>query len=337
MNNEYIPKITPAVSKAIIPIICLSGLSGGGKTRSALMLARGMVGAAGKIRVIDTENGRASYFKNDIPGGYDTIDLPGPFSPENYLKAMKHAVQEKTDILVIDSMTHEWDGEGGVLEMQEGELDRLAKNDLDKRERVKMLSWVEPKAQHKKFVREILRVPIPVILCFRGQEKTHMVKDKTGRMVVVTDNFCTPIFDKNFFFEALISAETYHIDGKGGYLHVMKITHEDLWKALPKIGEQAEQLNYVHGERIMAWCKAAGARPAAAGSKATDTPAIRALKKELWDATDKKHLGDKKALQQWLWDESLMLDTENLETGVPEARLREIVDKAKQKLKAPQP
>jgi hypothetical protein len=336
MQSEFIPKIIPAESEGIIPLIVLFGLSGGGKSRSALIMARGMVGPKGRIVLVDTENGRGSIFANKIPGGYEVIRLDGPFTPQNYLKCLHAAQDAKADIIVFDSGTHEWNGEGGILEMQEAELQRMAGEDFRKRESCKMAAWIKPKAEHARFIRELLRAKIPVIFCLRGKEKTHMVKED-GKTKVITDDFSTPIYDADFFFEALITLEAYQKEAKGGFTRVVKITHEDLWEAIPK---ENEQIDYKHGETIMKWCRSVGgtkkAEPKADPQKpATGKPAVSkslaAKKKELWELTDKKHLGDPKALHQWLWDEAILPDTETLE-NISEERLDAIISKARAKL-----
>lgn len=247
-------KIVPAKREGLKPLIGLYGKSGGGKTHSALLLARGIVGQKGQIVLIDTENRRGHIFSDLIPGGYNVLDMVPPFSPDRYIQALEAC--SKADIVVIDSMTHEWSGEGGVLDLQEKELDRMAGQDFAKRERCKMAAWIKPKMAHKKMVGQILRLPMPVICCLRGEEKTHSAKDSKGKNVVVTDDFCTPLFDHRFIFEMLINAEIYANDkGEGGYLRIGKVTHPDLRTCLPSKGEQ---IGIKHGEAMAKWCAAPG-------------------------------------------------------------------------------
>lgn len=97
----------------------ISGLSGGGKTWSALEIAHGI---GGKIGMIDTESGRGELYagsksehESDIAFQYDVIRLDAPFSPERYIEAMQTFEKAGYDILIIDSLSHAWSGEGGVL------------------------------------------------------------------------------------------------------------------------------------------------------------------------------------------------------------------------------
>lgn len=104
--------------------IALTGPSGSGKTMSALLLARGL---GGKVAVIDTENGSASLYANMKEGPlagfeFDTLELSPPFTPDKYVQAIESAEKGGYNVLVIDSITHAWAGEGGLLE-QKAQLD----------------------------------------------------------------------------------------------------------------------------------------------------------------------------------------------------------------------
>lgn len=320
-----------ASRQGIKPLIGLYGKSGGGKTRSALILARGIVGEKGKIGLIDTENRRGHIFADVIPGGYLVVDMDAPFSPERYVSAME-VIEKNCDILVIDSMTHEWNGEGGIIEMQEAELTRMAGDDWKKRESCKMAAWIKPKFAHKKMVYRLLRSPLPVICCLRGEEKTHMSK-KDGKTVVITDEFSSPIYDARFIFEMLINGEVYSKEGKGGYLRIEKITHETLFDCLPKPGEQ---IAYRHGEALAKWCASPGGKPTIQEApsrlvpSAGDNPvpqSIGQLKNKLWVLTTKIHNGDPKKLETWLQDNGIIPDGAKLSDLIV-ASLPDVIAKA---------
>ncbi|WP_246139153.1 AAA family ATPase [Gelidibacter salicanalis] len=97
--------------------IGLSGPSGFGKTYSALLLAKGITNDYTKIAVIDTENGSASLYSH--LGRYNTITLQAPFSPEKYIAAIEICEKAKMEVIIIDSITHEWTGAGGCLEIHD--------------------------------------------------------------------------------------------------------------------------------------------------------------------------------------------------------------------------
>ena len=92
----------------------ISGASGTGKTWSALEIAKGL---GGKIAMIDTEAGRGELYGSDFD--YDVLRLDAPYSPERYIQSIKAAEAAGYDVLIIDSLSHAWVGEGGVLSIVE--------------------------------------------------------------------------------------------------------------------------------------------------------------------------------------------------------------------------
>ena len=100
-------------------LISLAGVSGSGKTFSALLLASGLAGKGGSVGFLDTENGRGAMYA-DSPGirtalsdGYEIAEMREPFSPSRYTEAVETFEKHGCKVLVIDSMTHEFEGFGG--------------------------------------------------------------------------------------------------------------------------------------------------------------------------------------------------------------------------------
>ncbi|WP_298417811.1 AAA family ATPase [uncultured Kordia sp.] len=93
----------------------ISGASGFGKTHSALLLAYGMTQDWSKIAVIDSENSSASLYSN--LGEFNVLDLTAPFSPERYIQAIEICEKANVEVIIIDSITHEWNGKGGCLDI----------------------------------------------------------------------------------------------------------------------------------------------------------------------------------------------------------------------------
>lgn len=337
--------IKSASRAGVKALVGFYGKSGSGKTMSALLFARGIVGPKGRIAFIDTESGRGSIFADLIPGGYQVIELDAPFSPERYTEAIELA-EKSADITVVDSMSHEWSGEGGVLDMQERELDRMAGNDYGKREACKMAAWIKPKAAHKKMVQRLLRSKNPLICCLRGEEKTHIVKGENGgKNKVITDEFSTPLFDPRFIFEMLLNFETLNINGEGGFVYPVKITHPSIKALLPG---PKEQIGVKHGAALAQWCIGAASpttspastepvKPAAGttASAPTDSPIdeMKVAKADLWNATKSVRgpAKDWKGANQWLIDEAFLDPTEKVEDLTVE-QLRKLTVKVKTKL-----
>src|SRR5208282_5188849 len=135
----------PAVRENVGLLIGMIGGTGSGKTYSAMRVASG-IGPAGKpFAVIDTEAGRAKHYADTFR--FDHGDLAPPFTPARYVEAIEAADAAGYPVIVVDSMSHEWAGDGGVLDMQIAEFERLGN-----REAVKLLSWSKPKQSHKHMV-----------------------------------------------------------------------------------------------------------------------------------------------------------------------------------------
>ncbi len=198
----------PAKREAVGLLVGLAGPSGSGKTYSALRLAKGMAGGR-PFCLIDTEAGRAKHYADQF--AFDHGDLHAPFSPAAYTEAIVAADAAGYPVIVVDSASHEHAGEGGILDMQEAELERMAGSDWKKREAVKMASWVRPKMEHKRMVQKLLQVRAHLILCFRAESKIEMVKGDGGRMVVQPKQTLTslegwiPICEKSLPFELTAS------------------------------------------------------------------------------------------------------------------------------------
>jgi hypothetical protein len=198
----------PAARENVGLIIGMVGASGSGKTYSAMRLASGMSGSA-RFAVIDTENGRAKHYADQF--AFDHGDLRAPFSPERYQEAIIAADEAKYPVIVVDSFSHEHAGDGGILDMQEAELERMAGGDWKKREACKMAAWVKPKGSHKRMVSKLLQVRAHLILCLRAEEKIEMVKGADGRLVIQPKKSLTglsgwiPICEKTLPYELTAS------------------------------------------------------------------------------------------------------------------------------------
>jgi hypothetical protein len=288
-------------SEPFKPVVGFFGKSGSGKTYSALLLARGIAGPDGKIGLIDTENRRGSIYKNDIPGGYMVHDFDPPFHPIEYVKKIRAAHEEGVRALVIDSATHEWGGEGGYLDLKEQELQRMCGDDWRKRDMCAgaAAARVKPKT-HMMFINEIIRSPMPIILCLRAKEKFHMGKEG-GKTVVGVDDAASAIQDNELIFEMLFAAEIEAREGDGGYFSLSskfcKKTHHSIPKLLAAGGER---ISIKHGELLRQWCLQPGWLPGSPVATPAPKNTIAAAKKRLWELTEIVHEGKKDALVEWL-------------------------------------
>ena len=201
----------PARRENVPLLIGLAGGTGSGKTNSAMLLAKGL--ANGKpFYGIDTQNGRMLHYADDFDFRHG--ELHAPFRPERYADAIEAAItdaKEQRPVVVVDSFSHEHAGEGGLLDWQEEELERMAGQDYAKRERVKMAAWIRPKMSHKEMVNRLLQLPAHLIVCLRAEPKVDIVKNAQGKTEIVPKQSLVgldgwiPIAEKNLPFELTAS------------------------------------------------------------------------------------------------------------------------------------
>lgn len=192
----------PAVRRDVNLLIGLAGGTGSGKTFTALRLATGLA-MGQKFALIDTEAGRANHYADQF--AFDHGDLRAPFRPDAYVEAIQAADDAGYPVIVVDSMSHEYAGEGGILDWQEEEFQRMGGRDS-----AKMASWIKPKMSHKQMMQKLLQVRAHLILCFRAEPKIEIVKEG-GKTIIVPKQSLTgldgwiPVTEKNLPFELTVS------------------------------------------------------------------------------------------------------------------------------------
>jgi hypothetical protein len=240
--------IRPVTNGGSKPIVGIAGPSGSGKTYTALKIARGMVSKPSEIGFIDTENGRGSLYRDILDGKFRIGDLFAPFSPQRYSEAIKEFIADGVKALVIDSVSHEWEGEGGC--------DDIANMKMGKSN---MPNWIAAKRAHKGFMNTLLYCPIPLIVCLRAREKTDFKNpDKPVSLGM------QPICEKSFMFE-MTASMMMSDEGK-----------TQKWLKMPSFlkpffGTGAGHLGEGTGQKVMQWFN----------EGETEDPAITAIKSEM--------------------------------------------------------
>ena len=164
-------RFTPATRKKSRARVALVGPSGSGKTYTALLLARGLVGAEGRIAVIDTERASASKYAGEVTD-FDALDLDH-HSPKEYVDAIQDAGRAGYDCLVIDSLSHAWNGRGGALEQVDSASKRSQGNSY--------VAWRDVTPQHNALVDAILTYPGHVIVTMRAKTEYVLETGKNGK------------------------------------------------------------------------------------------------------------------------------------------------------------
>lgn len=192
----------PATRDRVPLLIGLMGPSGSGKTFSALRLATGIQQVSGgDIYFIDTEARRGLHYADKFK--YRHMEFAAPFGSLDYLAAIRHCVNRGAGVVIVDSLSHEHDGPGGVLEQHEQELDRMAGQDYGKRNAMNLIAWAKPKAARRQFISGLLQVNCNFVFCFRAKEKAKPVK-KDGKTVIENQGWM-PIAGEEFCYEQTIN------------------------------------------------------------------------------------------------------------------------------------
>lgn len=152
----------------------ISAPSGAGKTYSALLMAKGLVGDWSKIALIDTENESASLYSN--LGEFNVINLT-EYSPEKYIEAINICVQAGMEAIILDSTTHEW---AYLIEANEILAQAKFRGNT-------WSAWSQTTPRHDRFIQAVLQCPAHVITCTRSKTETVMGEDKKVKKVGMKD------------------------------------------------------------------------------------------------------------------------------------------------------
>jgi hypothetical protein len=210
----------PGIREAVGTITGLAGASGSGKTMTALLYAAGLAQGR-KFAVIDTEARRALHYADhqalrdaakaaglpDDQPVFDHADLGPPFTPDRYREAIEQASQAGYPVIVIDSFSHEYEGDGGIMEWAEQEEANGVRSPGN---------WKKPKTAHKKLVSRLLQLRAHLVVCMRAEEKMELrqeTDERTGRKKTVVipaeqrplQERWHPICEKRFPYELTAS------------------------------------------------------------------------------------------------------------------------------------
>lgn len=258
-----------AVRKAVPLWLCAFGASGSGKTWTALELATGVQQVmGGDIYGLDTEGNRmlayADYFK------FKHVPFVPPFGSLDYLAAVQSIYKRGGRIIIGDSWSHEHEGVGGLIDYQEKEVQRMAGDDWQKQERVKMLAWSKPKAARRQLLNGMTSLPdVTFILCFRAADVSKPIKGKDNKTEVVHMGF-TPIGAREFVYEAT-AALYLPPASKGKPDWNPENPGERMMAKLPRqfegLFQNGEQVTREHGRKMAEWARGATVERKSNGDK----------------------------------------------------------------------
>lgn len=222
-------QLRPSERRQVKLRLGISGASGFGKTKSALLLAYGMTQDWNKIAVIDTENSSASLY-SDL-GSFNVLDLSPPYTPERYIEAISVCEKAKISVVIIDSITHEWNGSGGCLEIHE----KLGGRFQD---------WSQVSPRHQAFIDKILQSECHIITTARRKIEYDIDRDSSGKLKVQKLG-TKEITKEGFEYELTVNFELINEN------HLVRTSKDrtGLFMNKPEF-----IINSATGKKILEWC-----------------------------------------------------------------------------------
>lgn len=233
----------PAVRESVTLLIALAGASGSGKTYSALRLAKGMA-PTGKIAFIDTEARRGLHYAEEFQ--FLHSDMRPPFRPAAFIEGIRAAEAAGAEVVIIDSFSHEYDGQGGIMDWAD-ELEASGTKSPG--------NWKVPKGAHKKLMNALLQCRASIIFCLRADEKIRIAREN-GKTVVEPLGWM-PICEKRFMFE-MTASFTLTPDRPGiprfELPHKLQRQHRGMFTDTKPIDEES-------GRALATWARGGSAAP----------------------------------------------------------------------------
>lgn len=296
--------IAPVTRRGIRLLMSFYGLSETGKTLSALKVAAGIEPDPAKRLLLDTEGGqRGRAYVDLIDGGYLYAALTPPFTPERYIQAINEIEAAGVNVLVIDSISHAWFAEGGILDMVENAAE---KNDMAK--------WAKPKRRLGKLTQRILRSDMHIILCSRA--KQPLVEEIVDGRKKLVAGPVIPVQEKTLRYDMTVMAQML---GDGRF--TVTAPAGKCPGSLRPVFAGHEVMNEEMGRRLAAWADSDGGK----------SPELRALEirfedialegidalKAAWDALSK---------EQKAWLQTSMGNLKSIAASADEERRRAAED-----------
>lgn len=151
--------------------LAIAGPAGSGKTYTGLVIAQGLANG-GKIAVVDTEHGSASKYADLFE--FDVMEMFPPFHPDRFVEAIHEAQEAGYSVILLDSLTHAWNGTGGLLEI----VDKFAAQSNSKNT---FAAWKQGTPIYNKLVDRMIQSDIHVIATMRQKMDYVLESDERGK------------------------------------------------------------------------------------------------------------------------------------------------------------
>lgn len=161
-----------------------AGETGSGKTYSTLLLAKGLA-QGGLVIAGDTERGRMSDYADEFQ--FDVADIRAPYRPQAYIDFLEQAYSMKPAVVILDSGSHEWVGDGGCLEWHSEVTAEMASKYNENPEKYNFTAWGKVKPTHNKLITLVSVAPCHLLITFRAKEKHEQLKIKQANGYMKTE------------------------------------------------------------------------------------------------------------------------------------------------------
>jgi hypothetical protein len=201
-------EVRDAVRKGRPVFMGIIGCPGAGKTVSSLELASGFQKVSGgDIGVIDADNDRSTLYTDRYK--FKHIGLRAPFGADRYLKAVEAMVKAGVKNIIVDTMSPEHDGRGGVLQEQDRIVGELSKKWSCSREAANMAAWQEAKKPRNRFVEYVEQeLGVNLLMCFKAKDKTRPADKGKGEKGIIHMGWM-PIGGTEYWFQMIALAILY--------------------------------------------------------------------------------------------------------------------------------
>lgn len=256
----------PVARKAQLAKVLFFGPSKSGKTLSALLVARGLVGTEGRIAVLDTEGGRSALeagrpelVTDAQPSGFDMVPLLKPYSPAVLQSVVDLAKDHAYACLIIDGISPFWEGPGGVQEIA----------DQNTKGANKFSGWAVATPEHQKLLGAIMHAPLHVICTCRSKQEYLITEDGNGKKAI-TKVGLKPVqrdgIEYEFDIAGLLMADHSTVLEARGPFEGMRVDH-------PGIGFGQQLAGWLSSGLVTPPGSEAASEPAPAPEGSTPTPA----------------------------------------------------------------
>lgn len=150
--------------------VAFIGTSGTGKTYSSVLFARGLAGPEGRILMVDTEHHSGELYSHLTD--YDYAEIEPPYETEKYIEAIRVAEENGYDVLILDSISHAWAGQGGILEQQDTIAGRGGN---------RFAAWGEVTPKQLRFIDAMINADIHIVVTMRAKTAYALIPDASGK------------------------------------------------------------------------------------------------------------------------------------------------------------